>query len=101
MGLLGVAELLGMSLWFSASSVSGQLGRLWGLDAAQAGWLTGIVQLGFVAGTAIAALLNVADIVPARWYFAVCALSGKTAKTRKKVPIRTPGIMIGTSIISY
>src|SRR5690606_24253264 len=41
--------------------------------AAQVGWLTGAVQLGFVAGTAVAAVLNVADLVPARWYFAVSA----------------------------
>ena len=74
--LLGVAELLGMSLWFSASAVSVELQRAWSLSQTQAGWLTSIVQLGFVVGTATAAVLNLADVVPARTYFAACAVLG-------------------------
>jgi len=72
--LLATAELLGMSLWFTASAVAPQLQAAWGLDAQQTGWLTTVVQLGFVAGTAVAALLNVADILPSRVYFAVSAI---------------------------
>lgn len=74
LALLATAELLGMSLWFTASAVGPQLQALWSLDARQAGWLTTAVQLGFVAGTAVAALLNLADVVPSRPYFAVSAL---------------------------
>jgi MFS family permease len=74
--LLGVAELLGMSLWFSASAVSVELQGAWSLSQTQAGWLTSVVQLGFVAGTATAAVLNLADVVPARTYFAACAAAG-------------------------
>lgn len=33
------------------------------------------MQLGFVAGTAAAAVLNLADLVPARSYFALSALA--------------------------
>lgn len=62
-----------MSLWFTASAVTPYLQGRWGLDAAQAGWLTTVVQLGFVAGTAAAALLNFADIWQARWYVATSA----------------------------
>lgn len=62
-----------MSLWFTASAVTPWLQGRWGLDAAQAGWLTTVVQLGFVAGTATAALLNFADIWQARWYVATSA----------------------------
>jgi hypothetical protein len=29
-----------MSLWFSASAVSGQYRALWGLSAAEAGWVS-------------------------------------------------------------
>ena len=56
--LLVIAELLGMSLWFTASAVTPYLQVRWSLDAGAAGWLTTVVQLGFVAGTAGAALLN-------------------------------------------
>jgi len=76
LALLSTAELLGMSLWFAASAVAPQLSARWGLDATQAGWLTTIVQLGFVTGTAITATLNLADIVPSRTLFAVSALTG-------------------------
>jgi MFS family permease len=79
LGILALAEILGMSLWFSASAVSGQLRLLWDLSPSEAGWLTTSVQLGFVAGTACAAILNLADVVPARWYFSAAALLGAGA----------------------
>ncbi|MBA3318760.1 MAG: MFS transporter, partial [Gemmatimonadales bacterium] len=79
LGVLALAEVLGMSLWFSASAVSGQYQVLWHLSAAEAGWLTTVVQLGFVVGTAAAAVLNLADLIPSRWYFAVSALLGAAA----------------------
>ena len=74
LALLALAELLGMSLWFTASAVSGELAARWDLSQAQTGWLATAVNLGFVAGTAVAALLNLADIVRARPYFAVSAV---------------------------
>ncbi len=77
--LLASAELFGMSLWFTASAVSSHLQALWNLDGSHVGWLTTIVQIGFVAGTALAAVLNFADIFPARFYFAVSALLGAAA----------------------
>ncbi|MCY4573474.1 MAG: MFS transporter [Gemmatimonadetes bacterium] len=73
LALLGVAELLGMSLWFTATAVSDDLAARWNLSAAGAGWLATAVNLGFVAGTAVAAILNLADIVRSRVYFAVAA----------------------------
>ncbi|HUR91868.1 MAG TPA: MFS transporter [Gemmatimonadaceae bacterium] len=79
LALLGSAELLGMSLWFSASAVSPQLAGLWGLTASEAGWLTTIVQFGFVAGTAVSATLNLADILRSRTLFAMSALAGAAA----------------------
>ncbi|MBA3580070.1 MAG: MFS transporter [Gemmatimonadaceae bacterium] len=65
-----------MSLWFSASAVSPQLAERWGLSGSEAGWLTTVVQLGFVAGTAVSATLNLADIVKSRTLFALSALAG-------------------------
>ena len=74
--LVSLAELMGMSLWFTASALSPELAAQWGLGEGQAGWLTTVVQLGFVAGTAVAAFLNLADIFPAGRYFCVSALLG-------------------------
>ena len=76
LALLAAAELLGMSLWFAGSAVSPLLQERWALSASQVGWLTTAVQIGFVVGTALAALLNLADVVPSRTLFAVAALAG-------------------------
>ncbi|HXL87250.1 MAG TPA: MFS transporter, partial [Gemmatimonadaceae bacterium] len=76
LALLGIAELFGMSLWFAASAVSPQLRSIWGLTPTEAGWLTTIVQLGFVCGTATIAVLNLADLVPPGRLFSACALLG-------------------------
>jgi MFS family permease len=79
LALLAVAELLGMSVWFTAAAASPELAARWGLSPAETGWLTGAVQLGFVAGTALAALLNLADLVPERAWFAASALGAALA----------------------
>ncbi|MCX5762411.1 MAG: MFS transporter [Gemmatimonadetes bacterium] len=76
LALLAVAELLGMSLWFTGSAVGPILQLRWQLTGEQVGWLTTMVQLGFVAGTAVSAVLNLADIVPARRLFAASATLG-------------------------
>ena len=76
LALLATAELLGMSLWFAGSAIAPQLQRAWQLDGAEVAWITVAVQLGFVTGTALSAVLNLADVVPARTLFAVSALCG-------------------------
>jgi MFS family permease len=70
LSLLAIAELLGMSLWFAGNAAAPQLSSRWALDPSQVGWLTAVVQLGFVAGTACSALLNLADVWSSRWLFA-------------------------------
>jgi MFS family permease len=94
LGLLAVAELLGMSLWFAASAVSPQLAERWALSPAQAAWLTTIVQLGFVVGTAGAALLNLADVLPARSYFATTAVAGALANAGLVLAERYPQALL-------
>ena len=76
LALLGFAELFGMSLWFAASAVSPQLRAIWGLTTAETAWLTTIVQLGFVCGTAVAAVLNLPDLIPAGRLFSGAAFLG-------------------------
>ncbi len=71
--LLSLAELLAMSVWFSASAVLPALTRDWGLTAAGQAWLTMAVQLGFVAGAFGSAVLNLADRLPAPPLFAGAA----------------------------
>ena len=74
--LLSLAELLGMSLWFSASAVVPALRVEWNLSESSAGWLTIAVQLGFVCGTLLSAFLNLPDVLSVRYLFAASALAG-------------------------
>ncbi len=74
--LIAFAELLGMALWFAASAAAPQLTARWDLTPSQVGGLTTAVQLGFVFGTAVLAVLNLADVLPARRLFATSAVLG-------------------------
>ncbi|HEV8588448.1 MAG TPA: MFS transporter [Pyrinomonadaceae bacterium] len=74
--LLAIAELFGMSLWFSGSAVVPSLAREWNLSEGAANWLTLSVQLGFVAGTLLSALLNLPDIIRPRHLFTLTAIAG-------------------------
>ncbi len=74
--LLALAELLAMSLWFSATAVMPSLIDAWRLSTGGAAWLTMSVQLGFVAGALASALLNVSDIWPPRKVLAIGAFAG-------------------------
>lgn len=79
LALIAVAELLGMSVWFAANAIAPQLAFRWSLTPSQTGWLSTVVQLGFVVGTAGAAVLNLADTLSSRWYFTVAATAAAVA----------------------
>jgi hypothetical protein len=68
-----------MSVWFTASAVAPELERRWDLSSSQVGWLTTWVQLGFVASTILAAVMNLADVISSRVYFQTSAVSAVAA----------------------
>jgi MFS family permease len=70
LAMVSCAMLLSLSSWMTATAIAGDLQLRWTLSSSQVGLLTTVVQLGFVAGTAIAAILNLADVIPARVLFA-------------------------------
>jgi sugar phosphate permease len=55
-----------MTWWFSASAVLLQLRAAWGLSSQVGALLTLSVQLRFMGGAVLGALLNLADLVPPR-----------------------------------
>jgi MFS family permease len=68
-----------MGLWFSASSVVPLLTNEWTLDDDGRAWLTLSVQIGFVVGTFVSALLNLSDLLPTHKLFAISAFAGALA----------------------
>src|SRR5688572_25051869 len=71
-----VAQLLGVSLWFSPNSAATDLMHAWSLTPAQFGWLAAATQLGFIAGTLAFATTGLADRYSASRIFAASALLG-------------------------
>ncbi len=68
-----------MALWFAGSAAAPQLTAVWSLTPTHVAWLTNAVQLGFVVGTATSAVLNLADVLPARRLFTIAAVCGALA----------------------
>jgi MFS family permease len=77
--ILGLGEFLGMTLWFSATAVTPAVVSDLHMSGAEAAWLTMAVQGGFVAGTLVSALLNLADLISPRWVFGCGCLIGALA----------------------
>ena len=77
--LLSLAELLALSLWFSASAVLPALKLEWGLGDGGGAALTIAVQAGFIVGTLASALANLPDIVAARTLMIIGAALGALA----------------------
>jgi MFS family permease len=76
---LSLAELLALSLWFSAAAVLPALRREWALGDGGAAGLTIAVQAGFIVGTLGAAVTNLPDVWPARHVVVAGALLGALA----------------------
>jgi MFS transporter, DHA1 family, inner membrane transport protein len=73
---IALSQFAGTSLWFAINAVMPELQRSAALPAASAAWLTAAVQLGFIAGTLVFALLSLADRFSPRLVFLACSLAG-------------------------
>jgi MFS family permease len=76
---LATAKFLALSTWFSASAVVLELEQVWGLTPGAASMLTIAVQLGFVTGALVSAILSLADRFPPRRVMAVGAIGAAAA----------------------
>jgi MFS family permease len=94
LGVVSLAQFLGMTLWFSATAITPRLIAEYDIAPHHAAWLTIAVQAGFVAGTLFSALGNLADVLNARVLMFVGSLIG--AITNAAVLI-APG---GASVIA-
>ena len=90
LALIAAGELLAMSLWFSGSAVAPAVSAEWGLGATGVAWLTLSVQLGFVAGTLVSAVANLADVLSTRGLFAVSAFLGAACNAALALAARGP-----------
>jgi len=78
-GLIALALVLAMTVWFSASAVVPALASQWHLSAGAAAWMTAPVQAGFVAGAIGSAALGLADRIRPHLLVASCAAGAAAA----------------------
>lgn len=71
-----ISQFCCTSLWFAGNGVMGDLLQDFDLQTTALGHLTSAVQLGFISGTLLFALLTIADRYPPSRVFFLSALSG-------------------------
>jgi MFS family permease len=79
LGLVATAQFLGLTLWFSATAAAPAMAAELSLSPGATAWLTMAVQGGFVFGTLVSGLLNLADVLNARRLFALGCIAGAAA----------------------
>jgi MFS family permease len=79
LGVVSLAQFLGMTLWFSATAVTPLVIEHFNIAPNHAPWLTMAVQAGFVAGTLLSAVSNLADLLNARVLMFTGSLIGAAA----------------------
>jgi MFS family permease len=94
LALLAAAQVLVLAVWFAGTAALPALLAEGAADASRGGLLTTAVQLGFVAGTLLSALLTLADRVPARRLFLASALiAGLATLAMAAVPPTGPAAL--------
>jgi MFS family permease len=74
LGLLMLAEIAGMSLWFMSAAILPDLAREFPISGFAQAALSSAVQIGFVVGAVTSALLGLADRIDPRRFFAFSAI---------------------------
>jgi len=100
LAVLSLAELLALSLWFSAAAVLPALRREWVLGDGGAAALTIAVQAGFIVGTLAAALANLPDVWPARRVMIAGAVVGALANALLAVAVNDLGAALALRFVT-
>jgi MFS family permease len=74
--VLLLSQFCGTSLWFATNAVMPDLQVAQGWPVHTTATLTSLLQVGFIIGTLLFAVLAIADRYSARWVFLLCSLAG-------------------------
>ena len=74
LAIVGIALILSMTTWFSATAILPELQRSFRLSTGGATWLTNAVQIGFVVAALGLSISGLADVLPLRLMMAASAL---------------------------
>jgi MFS family permease len=73
------SQFAGTSLWFAGNAIVGDLQSAINVGIEDTGIVTSAIQLGFISGTLIFALLSISDRYSARKIFFICSVLGSVA----------------------
>ncbi|MGH9384414.1 MAG: MFS transporter [Vicinamibacterales bacterium] len=79
LAIVCLGEFLGMTLWFSATAITPLLVREYHISTEHSAWLTMAVQAGFVGGTLLSAVANLADLLNPRTLMFIGSIAGAAA----------------------
>lgn len=88
LGVTGLAVILSLTTWFSATAILPELRAMLSLTNQAAAWLTNAVQVGFVVGALASVLLSLADVIPLPRLMSLASLA---AALFNAVPLIVPG----------
>lgn len=74
LGLVAAIQVFGLSVWFTITAVAPSFQEEMGLSTSEVGWMTVVVQGGFVVGAVLSALFRLADRVAPRYLIAISGL---------------------------
>lgn len=92
--LIALVQVLGLSVWFSATAVVPSLRAEWGIGSTAAVWLTASVQIGFVVGAVTSAVVNLADRIRPHHLLAASALGAATCTAALALSVNGIGAAI-------
>lgn len=84
------SQFAGSSTWFAGNAVLGELESVWLLAPGAVGQVTSAVQLGFIIGTLVFAVLAIADRFSPRAVFLACACA--CAAANASILVAPPGM---------
>jgi len=99
LALVACAQFLGMTLWFSATAAGPAIASEFQMTRATSAWLTMAVQAGFVLGTLLSGVFNLADVLNPRRLFAAGCLAGAVANASIAYA-STPAAIIGLRVLT-
>ena len=100
LSILAACSVAAMALWFSATAVVPSLRAAYALSPGHAALLTSSVQIGFVAGTLISAILGLADRLDPRRFFMISALIATAANGAILLFVPTAPVVIGLRFVT-
>lgn len=99
--LIVFAQFATTSLWFAGNAVLPELQKSFNLSPSSLGDLTSSVQIGFILGTLVFAILSISDrFSPSRVFF-ICAIAGSLVNLLCTIVLSSASLFIMRGVVGF